>query len=112
MKIKNLTPHEITVVHEHGSVVYPSAGFARVPETREPGLDGVSTLRLDVGRVEGLPPQEEGVRYIVSLLTAVSLQAGMMGRTDLLVVGPLIRDDAGRIIGCRGLSRLAEITIS
>jgi hypothetical protein len=111
-RIVNLTPHEVVVVREHGSVVYPSVGFARVPETREPGPDGVSTLRLDVGQVEGLPPQEEGVRYIVSLLTAVSLQAGMMGRTDLLVVGPLIRDGSGRIVGCSGLSRLAEITIS
>ncbi len=112
MKLINLTPHTITVHSPDGSTAtLPSEGLARVPDVRgEPDADGVATLCLDVGAVTGLPRQADGVSYVVSLLTAMSLDAGMMGRDDLLVAGPAIRDDAGRIVGCKGLSRLAPVS--
>ena len=52
--------------------------------------------------VDGLPAPEEGVHLVVSLLTAQAAPE----RTDLLVPVGQVRDDSGRIIGCRGLARL------
>ena len=54
------------------------------------------------GAVEGLPDPEEGVVWIVSRVVAEAAKE----RDDLLVTDDAVRDDQGRIIGCRALARI------
>jgi len=46
--------------------------------------------------VENLPDPPEGVYYIVSLAVAQAAR-----RPDLLVPDDMVRDEQGRILGCR-----------
>ena len=80
-------------------------------------LDGVEEGRQHIpigraawGQVVGLPEPMSGVYHIVSVIVAEA--AVDAGRTidDLLVPGDQIRDDRGRIVGCRGL--LEAVTAS
>jgi hypothetical protein len=50
-----------------------------------------------------LPQPVDGTVYIVPLLIA---QAFAASRDDLLVTNDPVRDDAGRITGCRSLARV------
>ena len=107
-KLINLCPHAINVLDDAGKpvlTVQPSGELARVSQTEEvvaiPDLPCVVT-RQTFGTVTGLPDVTPGVFLIVSRLVA----AACPERDDLLIPGPLVRDDAGNPIGCRGLSVL------
>ena len=52
------------------------------------------------GGIENLPPKEEGVIYVVSLLTCQAAP----DRDDFYIVNETVRDKDGRIVGCRSLS--------
>lgn len=104
----NLTPHAITLVNEDGTVrevVQPSGALARVAAHDEVvdsiggGFPVVSTV---YGEVEGLPEPSDDVIYIVSALVAQRVH----GRRDVLVPARTVRDDKGRIIGCKALARI------
>lgn len=83
MQIINLTPHDINL---SSGEIYPRSGtLARVD--------------MPYGDVSGLPKEEEGKGYIVSVLVAERLP----GRKDLLVPGAQVRDEKGRIVGCESL---------
>ncbi len=101
--IINLTPHEITV-HDGGSVrlIPTSGGIARVTVSREvvAAVDGIPVSRVTLGSVEGLPEKKPDTYYLVSALVAQACP----DREDLLSPGELVRDDNGRVIGCRGFS--------
>ncbi len=110
-KIKNLTPHEVTLVGEDGKVIatFPSEGVLRLPQTTL----RVGTLKVDgdgieipvtkttFGGIDQLPPKEEGTIYIVSALTCQAAP----DRDDFFIPDQTVRDEHGRIIGCRALSR-------
>lgn len=51
-------------------------------------------------QVTGLPEPRDGVWYVVSQYVADAA----LDRTDLLVPWPLVWDEAGQMIGCKGLS--------
>ncbi|MGI8815026.1 MAG: hypothetical protein ACR2G2_07000 [Pseudonocardia sp.] len=110
----NLTPHEVVVLADDDDVLLrlPPKGLARVSQTF------ASVGQLDVpegttplvnirdGDVVGLPEPHPDVYYVVSWLTYhASAQ-----REDLLVTADEVRDEAGRILGCRALGRLAPVT--
>lgn len=104
----NLCPHTINILDEEAApiiTVQPSGNVARVSQSEEivavPGLPCKIT-RQTFGDVVGLPEATPGVFFIVSRLVA----AACPERDDLLIPGPLVRDDAGNPIGCRGLSVL------
>lgn len=109
-KLVNLTPHTIHFFNDEGlNFVVPSSGIARVGVTRRTvtQLDLEGGLKVDLneksfGEVSGLPDPEEGVLYIVSALTAQAVPE----RTDVFVTDDTVRDDEGRIIGCRGIARI------
>lgn len=108
MKIVNLTPHAVRLLAADGSLIaeFPSVGVARAASTRKPAemLD-ICGAEIPVnittfGDVENLPPQEDGVRYIVSAITARA--AGY--RSDLLLTDDTVRDADGKIVGCRAFA--------
>lgn len=107
MKIKNLTPHPITIETSGGfagTVTLQTDGTApRLTVSREPLSDigGIPIVRSTMGAPEGLPEQTEGVLLIVSALVAE--HPSVRHRVDLAYPGEAVRDDEGRIIGCRGL---------
>ena len=98
MKIISLVPHDI---HVGGKTFKPSGKVARV-DTHSVFLDrkmGIDFYRTDFGKVTDLPDKADGIFYIVSGLVASALP----DRDDLLIPHDLIRDDQGRVIGCKGL---------
>jgi hypothetical protein len=106
-KVINLTPQPITVVdidHKIAAVIPPSGTVAEV-KIIEDAVVGVLNRTICVfeieKRIEGLPQQEKGTWYIVSLEVANQLRGK---RNDLLVAYNEIRDE--KVIGYRGLARL------
>lgn len=105
MEIVNLTPHEIKVVGDEENVhtFAPSGQTTRIHVIRYKfGYAGdIPLYKSELGQVEGLPEQKEGVYLIVSTLIRTSFPA----RKDLLSPGELIRDAKGQPTGCRGFDR-------
>ena len=102
----NMTPHQLNIVQTDGKVltVEPSGFIPRCASTEklDQSIGLIDVTSQTLGEVEGLPESLPGAFYIVSRLVA----SAASGRDDLLVPGPLVRDDQGRVIGCKGLSRL------
>ncbi len=114
----NLTPHALNIHHPCGVLSLPPSGeVARVATvevdaapvaTVEPWLDGsrggstvvIPTVMTTYGEVTGLPDPVKGVTLIVSGMVASASPRG-----DVMSPGPLVRDEGGRPIGCRGLRR-------
>ena len=115
----NLTPHSISIILGGETLTIPRSGnIARCEVENE--FDGnyeyngiiIPTYRKIYGKVylinrgyasdtSNFPDAEEGVYYIVSLPVALSLK-----RNDVFIPGELVRDDAGTVIGCKGLNRV------
>lgn len=110
MKIVNLTPHKIVLFSEDGQqqiAAFESEGVARAAmQTTPVQVDGFP-YRLTsntYGEVEGLPEYEEGVYYILSALTVSAAKAHGRRTDDLLITSDPVRDDQGRIIGCKAFA--------
>ena len=100
MTVINKTPHTVTILDD-GKVVreYQSDGstIRLAMSEKSVGLvDGVPLVTVEYGEPVGLPPEQEGVTYIVSALVRQALPE----RRDLVVPAGLVRDENGRIIGC------------
>ena len=98
------TPHDINIIGEDGQVIrtYPSVGVARLKSetVRVFDLNGIPVTETIFGEPEGLPNRSFDVFYIVSGL----IKSALTDRKDLLSPGELVRDDQGRVIGCKSLS--------
>jgi len=104
--IRNFTPHQI-------NLLLPNGGVAELPPDGGPGArvtevlkyvgdhDGFPIVVAEYGAVVGLPDQEPEVLIIVSAM----VRAALPHRIDLVSPADLVRDSAGRIIGCRALMR-------
>ena len=103
--IKNLTPHEVRVLNDNNEVVVAmiSEGIARVSSESKvvDTLNGVPITETVFGEVTGLPPETEGTYYVVSRMVASAASE----RHDLLVPGLQVRDEQGRVVGCKSLDR-------
>ena len=101
----NVTPHPLNIVQRDGSVLTLEASGicprCSSNEVVDRAIGLIQVTRQTLGHVEGLPDPVPGLYFIVSRLVASAAN-----RPDLLVPGPLVRDDQGRVIGCKGLSRL------
>ncbi len=114
MKILNLTPHEVKVVDGDGNVTLsiPSSGVARATQTDEVvgslELEGqtVTVVSTVFGEVTDLPEPTEGVRIVVSVITANAARAQGRATDDLLLTSGPVRDSEGRIIGCTRFARV------
>lgn len=105
MEILNCTPHSLVFVDDAGKVirtVEPSGILPRVSSavTIVGDIDGISDEVTSYGQVVGLPEKREGVIMVVSAMVAARLP----DRDDIRIPGRQVRDDQGRIIGCRSLS--------
>ena len=105
-KIVNLTPHPIRVIGENDQVILEiprNTSPLRLNEERtdQGTISGVRVVGKSLSPAGGLPPQEEGTYYIVSLVIAQ-----MYKRPDFLVPDDPVRDEEGRIIGCRRFARI------
>lgn len=100
LEVVNLTPHSINIVG--GPTFEPSGQVARISSTNESAgellINGESVPLITqvFGEVIGLPEKREGTMFIVS-----GLVFSHSKRRDLLVPGEQVRDDAGRVIGCK-----------
>jgi hypothetical protein len=106
MQYVNLTPHAVTILDADGSTAatYPATGQAARITTEAIGTAGdVTTVRY--GRLAGLASPAKDTTYIVSLVCLLALQGT---RADVVAPWGEVRDDNGRIIGCRGLHRLSD----
>lgn len=107
----NLTPHPIGFVDQDNQLLLTveSTMVARVSaQTTTVGyfvINGVQIPRTHTvyGQVEGLPDPTPGVIYIVSGMIVSALASQGIHRDDLLVPGMQVRDEQGRVIGCRSL---------
>lgn len=110
-QLVNLTPHTINIVTEDGTQILSleSQGIARVAATTEVvgqlqvGEVVVPQTHTTFGEVEGLPEQAPGVGYIVSNMIISALAQQGVRRDDLFTPGMQVRDDQGRVIGCKSL---------
>ena len=96
----NLTPHQID--EQITGLSIPSSGIARIKiQSRViDTIDGVPLYHsYYVGNLEGLPEPVDGIIYVVS---ALALNAVPSERTDVVAPGDVVRDDKGRVIGCKG----------
>jgi len=108
-KIKNLTPHDVNVVGDNGKVLitFPSEGLIRLSQTSlqagEVEVNGtkIPLTKTSFGEAEGLPEEKEDTIYIVSSLVCQAYP----DRRDFYIPDQLVRDEQGRVIGCRSLSQ-------
>ena len=111
--IINLTPHQVTVVAEDDTVLaeWPASGaVARLRETQVDGIHlGTEQGAIPTDQVTyaddvtGLPPEQAGTLLIVSRILAAQVH-----RADLYFPSREVRDEQGRIIGCRALGQFAS----
>ena len=104
-KIVNLTPHAITLFKgEETITIEPSGIVARVSTrtVRVGDVDGIAITSTEFGEVENLPDSENGTIYIVASLVAQRVPE----RTDVFIPNESVRDDKGRIVGCKSLGRI------
>lgn len=102
-QIVNLTPHEIVLC---GLIIKPSGTVARAKEyvthvkTYEHKGRVIPVISKQFGEVHDLPDPEPDTIYIVSLPTAMATRGK---RTDVFIVGDVIRDIKGNVIGASSL---------
>lgn len=105
MKIKNMTPHSVNLLINGEYVEYPPCGVVPRISTIEVPIEGdypFEAVTVKYGDIQDLPDPEADVILIVSKMCADSRPH----RRDLWYPARLVRDDAGRIIGCDALARL------
>jgi hypothetical protein len=109
MKIKNCTPHPVTIRVGEKEVTIPPCGIIpRVGTVETPAEEvaGIPCVTQKLGEVQGLPDPEPGVFYLVS---AMVFQAS--NRPDLVCPDTgktCIRDKEGRIVAVTRLIRKEE----
>ena len=107
IEIINLTPHSINFVDDGGNqtmAIEPSGLIARVTtETVVIGnIAGIPITTVKYGEVENLPEEKEDTIYIVSSIVAQRCKH----RCDVFIPNDSVRDEKGRIIGCKSLARV------
>jgi len=106
-KIVNLTPHSISFIDENGNIiriVETSGDVARLTtKTVVTGeYDGIPVTETEYGEITGLPDPTPDTIFVVSSLIAQRVPE----RDDVFIPNESVRDNAGRIIGCRSLGRI------
>lgn len=104
MELINLTPHSIVFPDGRrlSRCIDPPRLAERAQQVDE--VDGIPIMEKSFDAVEcDLPPERDDALLIVPLAIA---QAFSGRRNDLVVPNDPIRDEEGRIVGCRSLARV------
>ena len=104
MTIMNCTPHAINIIDSEGKEILtlePSGICPRCSVERKKvgDINGIPINKSVFGDVYDLPSPQPDTIYIVSRLVAEATR-----REDLYIVDDAVRDENGRIIGCRALA--------
>lgn len=115
MRIRNLTPHDINVIRDTGTVtIVPDGDPPRIEvHTRPaPDINGIPTVITESGELIGLPAPEVDTYLIVS--SKVADRAGELGRdvADLLIPYGQVRNAKGQPIGCTALGRISKSVLT
>lgn len=104
MRIVNLTPHPLNLLVDGEMVEIQSAGLARCTTTVDnvSVLGGVRIVQTHYGEVTGLPAPEADTIYVVSAMVLAALGGS---RDDVFGPADYIRDEAGRVVGARALTK-------
>jgi hypothetical protein len=103
MKFVNLTPHDITVIVDGKTIVFPKTdkvARCKTATTHVNNIDGIPIYATRFGDVMDLPPMEENKMFIVSAL----VKDREYTRQDLVSPGNLIRNADGVVVGCQGFN--------
>ena len=113
MKLVNLTPHPVVLCDTEGRpviIIAPSGIIARCSAERQV----VESCELEdlvvpvtvvvMGLLEGLPAPADNTLYVASRIACEG--AKVLGRTDVVCPDDAVRDQGGRIIGVKALSRV------
>ena|SRR5690625_2255323 len=104
-EILNFTPHDVNIVGENGAITtFAPVGepIRLAQETVTVGeVNGIPITETQFGDPVGLPEPKDGVFLIVSRL----ILTACIDRNDLVVPNEIVRDETGRIVGCKSLAR-------
>ena len=115
IKVVNCTPHDVVLITESGYLGLPSIAIFKssgiIPRLLEQQqkISSINNDGLEIDIVkksflepEGLPEPQENTLYIVSALVAGACK----NRDDLVVPNDIIRDEEGKIVGCKNLAKI------
>ena len=112
MRIVNLTPHPLNLMPEGPdgpTVTIPPSGQVARCATSRVQVDTVTADGITVpvnqtrfGEVSDLPDPQPDTIFVVSALVAQAVP----DRQDVFITDDAVRDDQGRIIGCRALAHI------
>lgn len=118
--IHNMTPHTVSVIVNGVKVDFQSEGIIRAAQHDEQVSEVVTDLKIGeagsagftipvfkstFGVPEGVPAVLDGI-YIVSSLAYQSLKAVGYDMEHFVIPSGTIRDEQGRIVGCKGFARI------
>lgn len=120
MNIHNMTPHAIDFVIDGVKVSFPSEGVIRAKQidskigvinseikinAASAGIE-IPVFQSNYGAPEGVPEEIDpnGI-YVVSMLAYQSLKTNGYSMDKYYIVSGTIRDESGRIVGCKGLAK-------
>ena len=109
IKVVNCTPHDVNLITGNGNITFPRSGIIpRLTESQKKissitanGIE-IDIMSKSFNEPEGLPEPKENTIFIVSALVAGAVK----GRDDLVIPNDTIRDDQGRIVGCKNLAKI------
>ena len=106
MAIKNLTPHKITIIKDDGTEIglYPEGIVARIKtkSVLAGNVHGFNLYKTEYGEVIDLPEPAEDENGTIYYIVSALVKNALPNRKDLISPSQQVRDDQGRVIGCKG----------
>jgi hypothetical protein len=105
-QVVNCTPHPVNLFTENGEemVVQPCGHVARCAMTTE-RVGSVAGVKVNIshfGEVTDLPEPADDTVYVVSAMVLAALHGS---REDVFGLSEYVRDEQGRTVGARALTR-------
>ena len=110
INVVNCTPHDVNLITESGkNIIFVRSGIIPRLSEQQEKISSVTVNGIEIDIMEksflepeGLPEPQENTLYIVSALVAGACK----NRNDLVIPNDIVRDETGRIIGCKNLARI------
>lgn len=102
----NLTPHPVVILDDNGNELarWESAGQLRIVYGFDPAPDGTRTAQIQ--DIQGPAGWEDETMIIVSRAMAMAMVTPDFDGVRVVYPDLEVRDDSGRVIGCRTLTEL------